>query len=166
MDGGMKNLMQGALAGAAGVAGMAGVITSSRRAILTSDQLADAKWHPEKVVEALAARAGHGELDDQTRRRLADLIHCGYGAIWDVVLTAATTDRPLSPARHGAPLAVALWMLGFGAVLRIGAHPPFWTWKPPRVRPHRGRPPHLGARHRNGVESPARRLKRSPRGLA
>lgn len=129
----MKNLMQGALAGAAGVAGMAGVITSLRRAILTSDQLAGAKWHPEKVVEALVQRAGYRELGDQTRRRLGDLIHYGYGAMWGAVLASATRGGQISPSRHGVPLAVALWLLGFGAVLPVvGAHPPFWTWKTPR----------------------------------
>lgn len=129
----MKNLMQGALAGAAGVAGMAGVITSLRRAILSTEELAGAKWHPEKVVEALATRAGYAELDDQTRRRLGDLIHYGYGAIWGAVLAAATRDGPVSPARQGVPLAAALWVLGFGAVLPlVGAHPPFWTWRTSR----------------------------------
>jgi len=66
----MRELVRGAIAGAAGVAGMAGVITSLRRAILTREQLAGAKWHPEKVVESLAAKAGYGELDDQGPEQL------------------------------------------------------------------------------------------------
>ena len=126
----MRNLMHGAIAGAAGVAGMAGVITSLRRAILTTEELAGSKWHPEKVVEALAEKAGQETPDDQTRRRLGDTIHYGYGAMWGAALAIATSDRSISPIGHGVPMAAGLWALGFGAVLpAVGAHPPFWTWK-------------------------------------
>ncbi len=125
--------MRGAVAGAVGVAAMAGVITSLRRALLTTEELAGAKWHPEKVVESLAAKAGYSEIDDRTRRRLGDFIHYGYGAMWGVALALATKDGRPSALRHGAPLAAGLWGLGFGAVLpAVGAHPPFWTWKTPR----------------------------------
>jgi hypothetical protein len=121
------------MAGAAGVAGMAGVITSLRRAILTSEELAGSKWHPEKVVEAVAERAGYAQPDDQTRRRLGDTIHYGYGAMWGVALAMATSGKDVRPIKHGVPMAAGLWGLGFGAVLpAVGAHPPFWTWKTPR----------------------------------
>ena len=129
----MHELIRGSIAGTAGVAGMAGVITSLRRALLSTAELAGSKWHPEKVVEAIAARTGIGTPDDQTRRRIGDAIHYGYGAMWGAAFATATPNAALRPIGHGVPMAAALWGLGFGAVLpAVGAHPPFWAWKSPR----------------------------------
>jgi hypothetical protein len=125
----LRNLIRGAIAGTAGVAGMAGVITTLRRALLTNEQLAGTKTHPEKVVEAMAARAGIDELDDQTRRRLGDTIHFGYGALWGAVFATGMRRNDIHPLTQGAALGAGLWAAGFGAVLpALKAHPPFWQW--------------------------------------
>lgn len=109
---------------------MAGTITTLRRALLTSEQLAASRTHPEKIVQRVADAAGAGELDDQTRRRLGDLIHFGYGATWGAVLAAVTRNRGVLVKRDGLALGLGLWIFGFNLLLpAIGAHPGTWTWK-------------------------------------
>ncbi len=122
--------MRGAGAGLVGVAAMAGVITTLRRWLLTSDQLSASRTHPEKIVQRVADVAGVGELDDQTRRRLGDLIHYGYGATWGAILAVAMSDREVRIGRDGLMLGMGLWVFGFNVLLPlIGAHPGTWTWK-------------------------------------
>lgn len=124
----MINLLRGAVSGLLGVTAMVGVITTLRRGLLTSEQLATARTHPEKIVVRGAVLAGLDEPDDQTRRQLGDLIHFGYGAMWGAALAAATKDGDVKIA-HGVALATALWAFGFNVlmpVLRVQAGP--WTW--------------------------------------
>lgn len=122
--------MRGVAAGMLGVAGMAGVITTLRRALLTSEQLGASRTHPEKIVQRAADAIGVEELGDQTRRRLGDLIHFGYGATWGVALATLTKSRPVHILAHGFGLGLGLWAFGFNALLpAIGAHPGTWTWK-------------------------------------
>lgn len=124
------NTAKGAAAGLIGVAAMAGVITTMRRWLLTSGQLAASQTHPEKIVQRIAHIGGAGDLDARTRRRLGDLIHFGYGATWGVVLARITSDRPIRIARDGLALGLGLWAFGFNVLLpAIGAHPGTWTWK-------------------------------------
>ena len=109
---------------------MAGVIGTLRRALLTSEELAASQTHPEKIVQRLADLAGAGTLDDLTRRRLADLIHFGYGATWGAVLARLTDDRQVAIVRDGLPFALGLWVFGFNVLLPgLGAHPGTWKWK-------------------------------------
>lgn len=122
--------MRGAAAGLAGVAAMAGVITTMRRWLLTSEQLAASRTHPEKIVQRIADTMGAGELDDQTRRRLGDIIHFGYGATWGAILSIRTSDREIRIGRDGLTLGLGLWVFGFNVLLPlIRAHPGSWTWK-------------------------------------
>lgn len=121
---------RGPLAGLLGVAAMAGTITTLRRALLTSEQLAASRTHPEKIVQRVADTAGIGDLEDRTRRRLGDLIHFGYGATWGTALAVATRDRQINVTRDGLVLGLGLWAFGFNVLLpAIGAHPGTWTWK-------------------------------------
>lgn len=121
---------RGAIAGLSGVAAMAGVITTMRRWLLTSEQLAASQTHPEKIVQRMAEVLGVGALDDQTRRRLGDIIHYGYGASWGMVLARATRGRSLDIGRDGLVLGLGLWAFGFNILLpAIGAHPGTWTWQ-------------------------------------
>ena len=126
----MRTMTRGAVAGMVGVAAMAGVITTLRRALLTSEELANSRTHPEKIVQRLADTAEMGTLDDQTRRQLGDVIHFGYGATWGAVLAAMTEDREIDIGRDGLALGLGLWAFGFNVLLpAIGAHPGTWTWK-------------------------------------
>ena len=113
-----------------GVAAMAGVITTLRRALLTSEELAKSRTHPEKIVQRLADTTEMGTLDDRTRRQLGDVIHFGYGAMWGAVLAVMTEDREIDIGRDGLTLGLGLWAFGFNVLLpAIGAHPGTWTWK-------------------------------------
>ncbi len=126
----MGNTKAGAVAGLVGVAAMAGVITTLRRALLTSEQLAASRTHPEKIVQRIADQADMGTLEDQTRRRLGDLIHFGYGATWGAILAAATRNRQVRITGDGLALGLGLWAFGFNVMLpAMGAHPGTWTWK-------------------------------------
>lgn len=126
----VSRTIRGAVAGLIGVAAMAGVITTLRRALLTSEQLAASRTHPEKIVQTIADKMDAGELPDQTRRRLGDLIHYGYGAMWGAVLALVGSGREIRVARDGLALGLGLWAFGFNVLLpTIGAHPGTWTWK-------------------------------------
>jgi hypothetical protein len=121
---------KGVIAGMLGVAGMAGVITTLRRGLLSSEQLAASRTHPEKIVVRAADTLGMEDLADQTRRRLGDLMHFGYGAIWGVALARFTQTRRVHIVAHGLGLGLGLWTFGFNALLpAIRAHPGPWTWK-------------------------------------
>ncbi len=121
--------LKGAIAGAVGVAGMAGAITTLRRALLSSDH--QVKTHPEKVIERLYTAFGRSdELDVLTRRRLGDLIHFGYGAMWGAIYAIATEGRRPHPLVGGPSLAVALWILGFTTLMpTLGVQAGPWTWE-------------------------------------
>lgn len=107
---------------------MVGVITTLRRGLLTSTELASARTHPEKIVVRAAGLLGSNELDDQTRRRLGDVIHFGYGAAWGAVLAMATADREIRLA-HGVALAAGLWAFGFNVLMPgLGVQAGPWTW--------------------------------------
>jgi hypothetical protein len=108
----MKELVRGTFSGLLGVSAMVGVITSLRRTLLTTEQLNAAKTHPEKIVERAAAMAGLDELDDETRRRLGDLIHFGYGATWGAVYAVLSKDAAINPVTGGLALAGGLWAFG------------------------------------------------------
>ncbi|MGH3440569.1 MAG: hypothetical protein ACRDUY_00685 [Nitriliruptorales bacterium] len=122
-------LLRGAGAGVIGVAGMAGAITTLRRAILPPDH--EVKTHPENVVERAYGLAGRAEeLDIVTRRRLGDLIHYGYGAAWGAAYAAATAGRRPHPLVGGPVLAAGLWGLGFCVMFpATGVHPGPWRWE-------------------------------------
>ena len=125
----MKDLVQGTAAGLIGVCAMVGVITTLRRTLLTTEQLNAAKTHPEKIVERVAAVAGFDELDDQTRRRLGDLIHFGYGATWGAVYAGLTRNASIDPVTGGLVLAGGLWAFGFNVLMPVlGVQAGPWTW--------------------------------------
>lgn len=108
---------------------MAGTITTLRRWLLTSEEPAASRTHPEKIVQRIADQMDVGELDDQLRRRPGDTIHHGHDALWRVILGAAGSGRDVHIARDGHGL--GLWTFGFNVLLpAIGAHPGTWTWKP------------------------------------
>src|SRR5665811_2389264 len=92
-------------------------ITTMRRWLLTSEQLSASRTHPEKIDQRIADTTGAGELDDQTRRRLGDLIHFGYGASWGAVLAIVTSGRPIRIRRDGLVLGLGLWTFGFNVLL-------------------------------------------------
>ena len=122
--------IRGAVAGLIGVAAMAGVITTLRRALLTSEQLAASRTHPEKIVQTIADKMEKGDVPDQQRRRLGDLIHYGYGATWGAILAVGMSNREIRVGRYGLALGMGLWTFGFNVLLpAIGAHPGTWTWK-------------------------------------
>lgn len=126
----MKNTIRGAVAGLAGTAVLVGVIMTLRRVLLTSEQLATAKTHPEKIVERGANMMGVERLDDQTRRRLGDAIHFGYGALWGAALATMTERNGVRPLHHGLALAAGLWAFGFNVLMPVlGVQPGPWTWK-------------------------------------
>jgi hypothetical protein len=125
----VKDLTRGTLAGLLGVAAMAGVITTLRRTLLTTEQLNAAKTHPEKIVERGAAMAGMEELDDQTRRRLGDLIHFGYGAAWGAVYAVLSRGGAANPVAGGLALAGGLWAFGFNVLMPVlGVQAGPWKW--------------------------------------
>lgn len=126
----MRTIWRGAVAGLIGVSAMVGVITTLRRWLLTSDQLAQSQTHPEKIVQRLAEVSGAGVLDDQTRRRGGDVLHFGYGAVWGAVLAWSVRSRDVRIARDGLTLGLGLWAFGFNVLLpTLGAHPGPWTWR-------------------------------------
>ena len=126
----MRTRLHGSMAGLVGVAAMAGVITTLRRGLLTSDELAAARTHPEKMTQRIADGLGAGALDDRTRRQLGDLLHFGYGAMWGAVLAEASKSRDVRIGRDGLVLGLGLWLFGFNVLLpAIGAHPGPWTWR-------------------------------------
>ena len=109
---------------------MVGVITTLRRWLLTSEQLAQSQTHPEKIVQRLADIAGSGELGDRTRRRYGDLLHFGYGALWGSILAWTVRSRDVRVTRDGATLGLGLWVFGFNVLLpALGAHRGPWTWR-------------------------------------
>jgi uncharacterized membrane protein YagU involved in acid resistance len=122
-------IVHGLFAGAVGVAGMAGVITTLRRGLLPPDQLV--KTHPEKVIERFWEMTGRdpAELDIVTRRRLGDVIHFGYGAMWGSLYAVATEGRRPSPFVGGPVYAASLWTLSFCMLMPfIGVQRGPWTW--------------------------------------
>jgi len=127
----MGTVSRGTFAGLIGVAGMAGVVTTLRRVVLPSEQLAQVRTHPEKIVVRLAEASEMDPPDDVTRRRAAELLHYGYGALWGVALAAATRNRSVRPLRDGLVLAAGLWAFGFNVLLpAIKADRPSWQWGP------------------------------------
>lgn len=109
---------------------MVGVITTLRRWLLSSDQLAASQTHPEKIVQRVADISGIGLLDDQTRRRGGDVLHFGYGAACGAVLATAVRSRDIRVGKDGLALGLGLWAFGFNVLLpALGAHPGPWTWR-------------------------------------
>ncbi len=126
----MKGTLQGIIAGLIGVCAMVGVITTLRRWLLTSDQLAASQTHPEKIVQRLADLSGAGTLDDQTRRRGGDLVHFGYGAAWGAILAHMARSRDIRISGDGMTLGLGLWAFGFNVLLpTLRAHPGPWKWR-------------------------------------
>lgn len=118
------------MAGLCGVFAMVGVITTMRRWLLSSEQLATSQTHPEKIVQRLAEVSGAGTLDGRTRRRLGDLVHFGYGATWGAALAFAVRSRDIRIGRDGTTLGLGLWTFGFNLLLPVlKAHPGPWTWR-------------------------------------
>jgi uncharacterized membrane protein YagU involved in acid resistance len=119
---------RGAVAGLWGVAGMAGVITTLRRALVPPDEVTIT--HPEKVVLRIRQALGvEDELDVMTRRRLGDALHFGFGATWGAVYAIATRKREVDPLLGGAAAGSALWLTAFwGYMPALGVHPGAWTW--------------------------------------
>ncbi|MFV2039033.1 MAG: hypothetical protein ACC660_02200 [Acidimicrobiales bacterium] len=117
-------------AGLIGVCAMVGVITTLRRWLLSSDQLAGSQTHPEKIVQRVADISGIGPLDDQIRRRSGDILHFGYGAAWGAVLATAVRSRDVRIGKDGLALGLGLWAFGFNVLLPVlGAHPGPWAWR-------------------------------------
>lgn len=109
---------------------MVGVITTLRRAILSSEQLAASKTHPEKIIERAFEFGGLDPLSDEIRRLLGDVIHFGYGASAGLALATVTHGGGVQPVKHGVMLGSALWVFGFNALLPgIGAGGGTWTWQ-------------------------------------
>lgn len=126
----MADTIKGGIAGIAGTAAMVGVITTLRRSLLTSDQLATAQTHPEKIVQRSADLLEAGTLDDETRRLLGDALHFGYGAFWGAVLATMTDSGGVRPLDHGLALAGGLWAFGFNVLMPgLGVQGGPWTWK-------------------------------------
>ena len=122
--------MRGATAGTLGVVAMVGVITTLRRWLLSSEQLASSQTHPEKMVQRLSDIVGTGTLEDRDRRRLGDAVHFGYGAMWGIVLDRLSRSREVRISRDGLALGLGLWAFGFNVLLpALGAHPGTWTWR-------------------------------------
>lgn len=120
----------GAAAGLWGVAGMAGVITTLRRALVPPEQLITT--HPEKVIERAWQAVGGdpAELDVMTRRRLGDALHFGFGAFWGAVYALATQHRELDPVKSGLLVASALWVGAFcGYMPLLGIQEGAWRWR-------------------------------------
>lgn len=124
----MSAARHGLVAGLWGVAGMAGVITTLRRALVPPGELITT--HPEKVVEHIRRVIGHDdELDPMIRRRLADTLHFGFGAAWGAAYAVATRDREVDPLRGGALVGSILWVTAFwGYLPALGIQPGAWTW--------------------------------------
>jgi hypothetical protein len=61
----MTSTIKGGLAGLAGTSAMVGVITTLRRGLLSSEQLAAAQTHPEKIVQRGADMAGAGRGENR-----------------------------------------------------------------------------------------------------
>jgi uncharacterized membrane protein YagU involved in acid resistance len=120
---------KGVIAGTIGVAGMAGAITTLRRALLPPDH--PVKTHPEGVVERVHALLGRSDgVDVMTRRRSGDLIHFAYGAMWGGIYANLTEGRRPHPFVGGPVLGAALWTLGFCLLLPLsGVHPGPWRWQ-------------------------------------
>lgn len=126
----VRVIVRGTAAGLVGVVAMVGVITTLRRWLLTSDELALSRTHPEKIAQRLADMAGSGTLEDRSRRRAGDILHYGYGALWGVALALCTRSRDVRVGRDGLALGLGLWVVGFNALLpSIGAHQGPWTWR-------------------------------------
>ena len=119
----------GFAAGLWGVAGMAGVITTLRRALVPPDEVITT--HPELVVERIKRAIGYeGDLDPMTRRRLADILHFGFGATWGTVYAVLTRDRDVDPLLGGAAAGSLLWVSAFwGYLPALGVQPGAWTWE-------------------------------------
>lgn len=108
---------------------MVGVITTLRRWLLSSDQLAASQTHPEKIVQRVADISGIGTLEDQTRRRSGDIVHFGYGAAWGAILATVVRSRDIRIGRDGLALGLGLWAFGFNVLLPVlRAHRGPWTW--------------------------------------
>ncbi|MBW3605418.1 MAG: DUF1440 domain-containing protein [Actinobacteria bacterium] len=107
---------------------MAGAITTLRRALLPPDHLV--KTHPEKVIERLFEALGRTDpLDVVTRRRLGDLIHFGYGALWGATYAVVTRGRRPNPFVGGPLYAALLWGTNFGGLMPLlGVQSGPWTW--------------------------------------
>lgn len=119
---------RGVVAGLWGVAAMAGVITTLRRALVPPDHMVTT--HPEKVIERARQLAGSsGELDVQTRRRLGDLLHFAFGALWGVAYATKTGRHDIDPLIGGPLTGAALWAVGFcGYMPILGIQPGPWHW--------------------------------------
>lgn len=120
----------GAIAGLWGVAGMAGVITTLRRALVPPDKLVET--HPEKVVERAWQAAGGdvNDLDVMTRRRLGDVLHFGFGASWGALYALASQQRELDPVKSGILVGAALWTGAFcGYMPLLGIQEGAWRWQ-------------------------------------
>lgn len=124
----MRTARHGIAAGLWGVAGMAGAITTLRRALVPPDE--DITTHPEMVVERLKRAIGfEGDLDPMTRRRLADVLHFGFGATWGMVYAVTTRGRHVDPLVGGAAAGSLLWLTAFwGYMPALGVQPGAWTW--------------------------------------
>lgn len=119
----------GIAAGLWGVAGMAGTITTLRRSLVPPGE--EIVTHPERVVERVREVLGYeDEIDTITRRRLADILHFGFGATWGMVYALATRRRAIDPLKGGATTGAVLWLTAFwGYMPALGVQPGAWTWE-------------------------------------
>ena len=87
---------QGALAGAAGTLAMNGTAFTMRRLVEPAKPMG--KTHYESVVEWAA---GASQPSDQTRIRLGEVAHFGFGAFWGALCAVAMRNRLIKPVEQG-----------------------------------------------------------------
>lgn len=127
----MKTVLRGLFAGLWGVVGMAGAGFTMRRLVEPSAQVG--KTHYESVVDW-----AHGlvqpdatPFERDTRIRIGELAHYGFGAFWGAIIAGTTRDTPLHPVRHGARYGVVMWLVAFaGYMPALGISRPLWKMQP------------------------------------
>ena len=112
----MTNLLARAIggltAGAMGTVGMAGIAFTIRRLVEPTAPIG--KTHYESVVEWAN---GGGEMEPESRVRMGELTHFGFGAFWGMVFAVFFGKKPIRPIVNGTVTGLVLWLGAFGGYM-------------------------------------------------
>lgn len=108
----LGRVVGGLIAGAMGTIGMAGMSFTIRRMVEPTAPIG--KTHYESVVEW--ANGGE-DMQPETRVRVGELTHFGFGALWGMIFSVFMGGRRIKPVADGTVSGLVLWLAAFGGYM-------------------------------------------------
>ncbi|MDQ6908839.1 MAG: DUF1440 domain-containing protein [Chloroflexota bacterium] len=127
----MKAVLDGALGGAIGTAGMSGLMLAAGKAGLMGEQ------PPDKIVGAALNAAGIHDTDEKARDALATVLHFAFGMGFGALFGPLHRRLPFRApgALHGMLFATLIWATSYqGWIPGLNIMPPASEDRPDRSR--------------------------------